>query len=73
MNKLKSQKGGITIFVIVAFLFTMIILISIFWKNTNYQVTVLQDEQRIKATYGNDVNNVDKIYDNIISENNVIL
>lgn len=73
MNKLKSQKGGITIFVIVAFLFTMIILISIFWKNTNYQVTVLQAEQRIKATYGNDVNNVDKIYDNIISENNVIL
>lgn len=62
MNKFKSEKGGITVFVIVALLFIMAILIGVFWKSTNYQVAVLQAEQRIKAVYGNDVNNVDEIY-----------
>ncbi len=65
MNKFKSEKGGITVFVIVAFLFIMAILIGIYWKSTNYQVTVLQAEQQIKDTYGRDVNNVDEIYNEI--------
>ena len=73
MFKLNSEKGGITVFVIVSFLFTMIILMSIFWKNTNYQVTVLQAEQRIKDTYEKDLNNINEVYNNIINSNNVIV
>lgn len=62
MTRLKSEKGSITVFVIVAFLFCMTILVNIYWTSTNYQVTVLQAEQRIKSVYGNDINNIDQIY-----------
>ena len=48
MKKLKSENGSITVFVIVAFIFCMTILVNLYWTSTNYQVTVLQAEQRIK-------------------------
>lgn len=65
MKKIKSEKGSITVFVIVAFIFCMTILINIYWTSTNYQITVLQAQQRIKDTYGRDVNNVEQIYRDI--------
>ena len=70
MSILKSEKGGITLFVIVTILFIMAILIGIYWKSTNYQITVLQAEERIKDIFGNDVNNVDEIYNNLEISNN---
>ena len=68
MKKMKSEKGSISVFVIVAFIFCMTILMNIYWSSTNYQVTVLQAEQRIKEVYGNDVNNVNEIHDNLDKE-----
>lgn len=65
MMKLKSEKGSITVFVIVAFIFCMAILINLYWTSTNAQVTVLQAEQRLKEIYGEDVNNIDQIYEDI--------
>ena len=65
MRKEKSEKGSITVYVIVAFIFCMTILINLYWTTTNYQVTVLQAEQRIKDIYGEDVNNVENIYKEI--------
>jgi len=65
MNKIRSEKGSITVFVIVAFIFCMTILINIYWTSTNYQITVLQAQQRIKDTYGKDVNNVEQIYKDV--------
>ena len=62
MKKFKSEKGGVTVFVIIAFLFILTLLISIYMKNTNYQISVLQAEQRLKNIYGEDVNNVSEIY-----------
>ena len=67
MDKLNSEKGGITLFVIVALLFAVTILIVTYWRSTNYQVSVLQSEQRIKEIYGKDVNNVNEIYDEVSS------
>lgn len=65
MKKIKSERGSITVFVIVAFVFCMTILMNIYWTSTNYQITVLQAQQRIKETYGRDVNNVEQIYKDI--------
>lgn len=65
MIKFKSEKGSITVFVIVAFIFCMTILINLYWTSTNYQVTVLQAEQRIKDIYGEDVNRIDEIYEGV--------
>ena len=62
MKKIKSEKGSITVFVIIAFIFCMTILINLYWTSTNYQITVLQAQQRIKDIYGKDVNNVEQIY-----------
>lgn len=65
MKKAMSERGSISVFVIVAFIFCMTILISIYWSNTNYQVTVLQAQQRIKDVYGADVNNRYEIHENL--------
>lgn len=68
MKKTKSEKGSISVFVIIAFIFCMTILINIYWSSTNYQVTVLQAEQRIKEIYGEDVNRMDEIHQSIRTE-----
>ena len=69
MDKLKSEKGGVTVFVIIAFLFMMTLLISMYMNNVNYQITTLQAEKIIKETYGKDVNNVNEIFSNMVSYN----
>ena len=71
MKKVKEEKGGITLFVIISILFIMTILIGIYWKSTNYQVTVLQAEQRIKHIYEKDAN---VVYNELnLDNNNIIL
>lgn len=72
MKKIKSENGSITVMVIVAFIFCMTILINLYWTSTNYQVTVLQAEKRIKDVYGEDVNNIEQIYESINNETIVI-
>ncbi len=63
MKKMNPERGSISVFVIIAFIFCMTILINIYWSSTNYQVTVLQAEQRIREIYGTDVNRIDEIKD----------
>ncbi len=72
MKKLKSENGSITVFVIVAFIFCMTILVNLYWTSTNYQVTVLQAEQRIKDIYGEDANRIDEIYEGV-SEPTIVI
>ena len=63
MKKMNPERGSISVFVIIAFIFCMTILINIYWSSTNYQVTVLQAQQRIQEIYGADVNRIDEIKD----------
>ena len=72
MIKPKSEKASISVFVIVAFIFCMTILINIYWSSTNYQVTVLQSQQRIKEIYGEDVKNMDEIHENLKGEEEIL-
>lgn len=65
MRKTSSEVGSISVFVIIAFIFCMTILINIYWSSTNYQVTVLQAQQRIQEIYGEDVKNMDSIHANL--------
>lgn len=62
MKKNKAEKGSISVFVIIAFIFCMTIVINIYWSTTNNQVTVLQAEQRIKEIYGKDINRMDELH-----------
>ena len=68
MKNTKSEKGSISVFVIIAFIFCMTILVNIYLSSTNYQVTVLQAQQRIQEIYGEDVNNIDQIHDSLDTE-----
>lgn len=68
MKNAKSEKGSISVFVIIAFIFCMTILINIYWSSTNYQVTVLQAQQRIQEIYGEDVNNMNEIHESLETE-----
>ena len=78
MIKFDSERGSVTVFVIVAFIFCMTILVGLYWTSSNHQVTVLQSEQRIKDIYGRDVDNVNEIYqrmqnNSIVTDNSTIV
>lgn len=62
MKNAKLERGSISVFVIVAFIFCMTILVNIYWSNANHQVTVLQAQQRIQEVYGKDVDRMDEIH-----------
>lgn len=62
MKKTNSEKGSISVFVIVAFIFCMTILMNIYWSSTNYSITVLQAQDKIKEIYEEDVKNMENIY-----------
>lgn len=65
MKKIRTENGSMAVFVIVGFIFCMTILMNIYWSSTNYQVTVLQAQERIKEIYGKDVNNMQEIHANL--------
>lgn len=65
MKKINSERASISVFVIIAFIFCMTILVNIYWSSTNYQVTVLQAEQRIQEIYGEDVKRMEEIKDSL--------
>ena len=73
MKKTNSEKGSISVFVIVAFIFCMTILINMYWSNTNNQVTVLQAQQRVQDIYGEDVNNIDEIHNELKSDGSILV
>ena len=68
MKNIKTESGSISVFVIVAFIFCMTLLINLYWTSTNYQVTVLQAQQRIKDIYAEDVKNIDEIHSRLLEE-----
>ena len=65
MKKCKYEKGSISVFVIVAFIFSMTLLMNIYWTTTNYQITALQTKERIEEIYGNDVNNMENVHQSL--------
>ena len=68
MKKIQTENGSISVFVIIAFIFCMTLLINLYWTSTNYQVTVLQAEQRIRDVYAEDVSNMNEIHSRLLSK-----
>jgi len=71
MKKTNSEKGSISVFVIVAFIFCMTILMNVYWSSTNYQVTVVQAQQRIKEIYSQDMNDINNIHNELLKQESV--
>lgn len=67
MKRENSEKGSIAVFVTVSFIFCMTILMRVYWSSTNYQVTALQAQQRIKEIYQRDVDDIGIIHDKLVA------
>ena len=72
MVNLKSEKGGVTIYVLMTMLILIITLVAIYISLTNKQITQLEVAEQIKTTYEKDINNIDEIYNELISNENTI-
>lgn len=64
---MKNEKGSISLFVLIAMIFFSIYTLAIYNSISNSQVVQLKANERIKEIYEKDINNVDAIYSNIIS------
>ena len=60
--RLKSQKGSITIFVLVALLFYTAFLLLMYAANTNKFKTISEKTDIIKEIYEKNINDIDEIY-----------
>lgn len=66
---MKSQKGSISLFVLLSMLFFSIILVGIYVSNSNKVITQKETSDRIKEIYEKDVDNIDGIYESILEKN----
>lgn len=67
MINYKSEKGGVTIYVLSAMVILIIALISIYVSLNNKQMAQLDVAEQIKSLYEEDINNMNEIYDNLVS------
>lgn len=64
--RVKSQKGSITIFVLVALLFYMGFLLLLYASNVNRVQTISEGLNLIKSIYNKNVENIDEVYDRVL-------
>lgn len=63
---LKSEKGAISLYVLLAMLLITITLVALYVSLTNEHLTQLDVAEQIKLTYEKDMNNIDDVYNNLI-------
>ena len=66
MLNLRSEKGGVTIYVLFAMLILTITLVAIYVTATNKQITQLEITEQIKSTYEKNMNNIDAEYNKLV-------
>ena len=69
-EKLKSQKGSATLFVLVAILFFTTILVSSYMKNINKLQTMDRDLSNIQQSYNKDIDAVYQEVEEKVNEKN---
>jgi len=67
MINFRSDKGSVTLYVLTAMSLVIISLIAVYMHVANKQVTQLEVSEQIKAVYEKDFNNINLIYDSLIS------
>ena len=68
---LKSQKGSITLFVLVSCLFFLASVVSVNMYMQSKQSAVDKEYRQVKANYEKDINNMDSIYSELSKKNNL--
>ena len=69
-NKLlKNEKGSITLFVLLAILFFLMVIFSLFITSSNKNTIQSSEIDKIKEEYQESVDNIDQIYDIALNKN----
>ena len=68
---LKSQKGAVTLFVLVSCMFFLASVVSVQMYMQSKQMAVDKEYRQIKANYEKDINNIDLIYTEASNKNNL--
>ena len=69
--KIKSEKGSITLFVLLAMLFFSAILLTAYIKMSNTSISQEEDISRIKEIYEKDIDNIEEVYDRVTIKSEV--
>ena len=64
-----KETGAITLFVLLAILFFLIVIFSMFMSSSNKYLSQTSEIDKIKEEYEQSVNNIDQIYNETLSEN----
>ncbi len=64
-----KETGAITLFVLLAMLFFLIIVLSVFMNSSNKIISQTSEMDKIKEEYEQSINNIDQIYNETLSEN----
>ena len=68
----KKENGAITLFVLLAMLFFLIVIFSVFISTSNKKQSQISEIDEIKKEYEQSVNNIDAIYNNALTVSNVL-
>ena len=63
---LRNEKGSITLFVLLAMLFFLIVIFGMFMTSSNKNSIQVSELDKIKKEYGESVNNIDQIYAEVL-------
>ncbi len=67
-KRLKSEKGAITLFVLLSILFFLIVVFSVFINSNNKRQSQTAEIDKIKSEYEKEIDIIDDIYDEVVSE-----
>lgn len=68
-NLLSKENGAITLFVLLALLFFMIVILSLFLSSSNKNLSQASEIDKIQEEYAESVNHIDQIYDETVTKN----
>lgn len=71
MRRFKQENGGATLFVLVAMLFFSMFLIGMYMATANLESSQAEEVQVIKKTYEQGINEIDDIYETLVSNSTI--
>lgn len=65
-NKFFSEKGSVTLFILISIIFFLIISLNVYSSNKNKIIAQKEEIQAIAENYNKDLDNMDEIYENLV-------
>ena len=65
MKNIKNEHGSVTLFVLIAMLFIIIYLVSLYVISSNSETETIAQTRRIKEIYEKNIDNIDSVYETL--------